>query len=118
LFFPTNQNTNERRQDPTMMTLRPRCTQTINNNASTTKRRWQRSQGEHAHLKKHHYDDNHLSCRSFALLVTPLNTKMSWRGARSWQWRPHKPRTIMQAQPKEGNEGGHVHLKRRLWWWW
>ncbi len=30
----------------------------------------------------------------------------------------HKPRTIMQAQPNERNEGGHVHLKRRLWWWW
>jgi hypothetical protein len=39
LFFPTNQNAHERRQDPTMMTLRPKCTQTINNNASTTKRR-------------------------------------------------------------------------------
>lgn len=52
LFFLTNQKTHERRQDPTMMTLRPRCTQTINNNAHTKKRRQQRSQGEHVHLKK------------------------------------------------------------------
>jgi hypothetical protein len=39
LFFPTNQNVHERRQDPTMMTLRPRCKQTIKNNARTTKKR-------------------------------------------------------------------------------
>jgi hypothetical protein len=26
----------------------------------------------------------------------------------------HKPRTIMQAQPIEGNEGGHVHHKSKL----
>jgi hypothetical protein len=26
----------------------------------------------------------------------------------------HKPRTIMQAQPNERNEGGHVHLKKKI----
>lgn len=58
--------------------------------------------------KKHHYDDDHLSCRSFALFVTPLNTKLSWRGARSWQWKSRHTQTM--------NNNGST-TKRRQWRW-
>jgi hypothetical protein len=88
------------------MTLRPICKQTIKTNASITKkkvRRWTCPLE-----KKHHYDDDYLSHRRFTLLVTPLNIKISWRGGRSWQWRPK------HTQPTDNNAST---TKRRQWRW-